>query len=116
MAIPDDSKRRAGSEEASVDVVYALPDQQFIVRLPFTPGLTAGEACRRSGLAARFSDAVTGPLVLGVHGARVDHTFRLRPGDRVEICRPLVADPRRMRVDLVSAGKVMGRNKPETGN
>jgi putative ubiquitin-RnfH superfamily antitoxin RatB of RatAB toxin-antitoxin module len=77
-----------------VEVVYATPAVQRVVRVAFVPGLTAEEAARRSGLIETLSAAERSALVLGVFGVRVQGEQRLAPGDRVEICRPLVRDPR----------------------
>jgi putative ubiquitin-RnfH superfamily antitoxin RatB of RatAB toxin-antitoxin module len=90
---------RKSLEPAPVEVVYALADVQRIVPVPFSPGLTAGEAVRRSGLASEFPAIGRERLVLGIFGARVPAERALRPGDRVEICRPLQRDPRDRRRD-----------------
>jgi putative ubiquitin-RnfH superfamily antitoxin RatB of RatAB toxin-antitoxin module len=82
------------SPDRTVEVVYALPQLQRIVRVPFEPGLTAEEAVRRSGLQAEFPEIAREPLVLGVYGVRVPSTQPLRPGDRVEVGRRLRRDPR----------------------
>jgi uncharacterized protein len=90
------------SEEAYVEVVYATPDVQRIVRLPLTPGLTAVQAVRASGLLEEFGEIGSRPLVLGLFGERVSPDRRLATGDRIEICRPLERDPRDRRRDLAS--------------
>jgi putative ubiquitin-RnfH superfamily antitoxin RatB of RatAB toxin-antitoxin module len=46
--------------------------------------------------------------VLGVWGVEVEREFALKPGDRVEISRPLTVDPRVMRRELLDDGRVMG--------
>jgi putative ubiquitin-RnfH superfamily antitoxin RatB of RatAB toxin-antitoxin module len=91
-----------------VQVLYALTDQQVIVCVDHEPGMTAAEAVEKSGLAERFPSIGDRPLVLGVWGVGVEAGYRLAPGDRVEISRPLVADPRDMRRELMSDGRVMG--------
>lgn len=97
----------AGSRQA-VQVLYALPAEQVIVELDFEPALTAGQAVRRSGLIERYPTIGAEPLILGVWGVEVAEDFVLSPGDRIEISRPLVADPRDMRRELLTDGKVMG--------
>lgn len=91
-----------------VAVLYALPEEQPIVVVAFRPGMTAGEAVALSGLPERYPAIERSPLVLGVWGVEVDPGFELSAGDRVEISRPLIADPRDMRRELVSGGRVMG--------
>jgi putative ubiquitin-RnfH superfamily antitoxin RatB of RatAB toxin-antitoxin module len=88
------------SPDPSVEVVYATADEQRIVRVPFAPGLTAEQAVQASGLLESFPDVTVRPLVLGVFGMRVELGYRLSPGDRVEIVRPLLRDPRDRRRDL----------------
>lgn len=75
-----------------VEVVRPLPDRQDIVVLELPPGATAGQAVRESGLAGDRQ-----PLRLGVGGVAVPPEERLHDGDRVEILRPLAADPREAR-------------------
>jgi len=90
----------AGKAEQTVEVVYATADDQRVVRVPFTSGLTAEEAARLSGLLEALPEINAGGLVLGVFGARVQLRHLLAPGDRVEICRPLRRDPRDRRREL----------------
>ncbi len=93
----------------AVEVVYATPEVQRVVRVSFTPGLTAAEAVRRAGVLEEFPDIQSSPLVLGVFGVRVEEDRPLAPGERVEICRSLKQDPRAMRWSLAADGGVMGR-------
>ena len=95
--------------DETVEVIYAAPETQRIVAVPFTPGLTAGQAVEHAGLLEDFPEIQALPLVLGVFGERVEQERKLLPGDRVEICRPLQQDPREMRSTLAASGGVMGR-------
>jgi len=94
-------------DSATVEVVYALPDAQSIVQIAYRPGMTALDAVERSGVIDRF-ELDLHSVVLGVFGVRVARDHVLAPGDRVEVCRPLQADPRDMRRDLAARGRVMG--------
>ncbi len=76
-----------------VEVVYALPGGQDIVPLLLAPGTTARAAVQASGLAARHPEIGTGRLRVGVFGKLVAPEALLSDGDRVEIYRPLRADP-----------------------
>ena len=96
----------------SVSVLYALPAEQAIVELEFEPGMTAAMAVDRSGLLERFPEIRGHELVLGVFGRELPPDSRLKPGDRVEISRPLLADPRTMRRDFLTEGRVMGGAEP----
>jgi putative ubiquitin-RnfH superfamily antitoxin RatB of RatAB toxin-antitoxin module len=99
----------------SVEVVYALPDVQRIVTVPFETGLTARQAVERSGLAEEFPEISAQELVLGLYGGRIDPSRVLAPGDRIEICRPLERDPRELRRELLRHGLVMGASGTADG-
>ncbi|HXF65532.1 MAG TPA: RnfH family protein [Burkholderiales bacterium] len=80
-----------------VEVVYALRDEQVLVALEVEQGTTVREAVERSGLPERFPGLQIAPGRVGVFGRVVPLEFRLRDGDRVEIYRPLLADPKQAR-------------------
>ena len=75
----------------NVEVVLAWPRRFESVRLDLPEGATVGEAIERSGLAL---DAV---VAIAVHGLRVERDAPLREGDRLELLRPLQADPKEAR-------------------
>jgi putative ubiquitin-RnfH superfamily antitoxin RatB of RatAB toxin-antitoxin module len=82
----------------AVDVAYALPQRQVLRRLSLPGGSTVEDAIRASGLCAEFPEI--DPTRVGIHGKPVPAGSILRDRDRVEIYRPLRADPkdfRRMR-------------------
>lgn len=81
-------------EFSGIEVAYALPGRQRVVRLPLEQPMSAEEAVRASGLLEEFPELAGEVLTLGVFGRRVDGQHVLRAGDRVEIYRPLKVDPR----------------------
>lgn len=100
-----------GSEtEISVEVVYALPDRQRLLSLRVPSGCTAREAVDRSGIREEFPEIDPDRQPLGVFGRRCPPDRELREGDRVEIYRPLKADPKEVRRELAARGKTMGRD------
>ena len=80
-----------------VRVVYALPQRQSIVDVQLSAGATVEEAVARSGLMADFPEVRSGPLNCAIFGRVVALTDAVRDGDRVEILRPLIADPKQSR-------------------
>lgn len=82
-----------------VEVVYALAGEQVLLRLELPAGSTAREAALRSGLDGQFAglDLATAPL--GIFGKALSRPQErlLEDGDRVEIYRPLLADPKEVR-------------------
>ncbi|MDZ7782795.1 MAG: RnfH family protein [Halioglobus sp.] len=98
-------------ETMTVEVAYALPHKQAIIEVEVPAGTTALEAARQSGIAERFEDIDLENAKLGVFGNLVAPTHVLHGGDRVEIYRPLIADPKEVR--KARAARI--RNKREGG-
>jgi putative ubiquitin-RnfH superfamily antitoxin RatB of RatAB toxin-antitoxin module len=95
---------------ARVHVACALPRRQRVVTLDLPPeGLTAGQAVQRSGLLQEFAEIAEHPLALAVYGTVCDADRPLRPGDRVEILRPLRHDPRAQRRERAAAARPVRR-------
>jgi len=80
-----------------VEVVYALPQVQRLVRVALAPGSSVADAVTASGLPREFPaiDPAAGPF--GIFGEPCPPDRILRPGDRVEIYRPLEVDPKEAR-------------------
>jgi putative ubiquitin-RnfH superfamily antitoxin RatB of RatAB toxin-antitoxin module len=84
--------------EIQVEVAYALPDKQKIVKLQVPAGTTAYNAVTLSQIDQHFDELEIVPgLKLGVWGKAVSADRVLVSGERVEIYRPLVADPKEVR-------------------
>jgi putative ubiquitin-RnfH superfamily antitoxin RatB of RatAB toxin-antitoxin module len=78
-----------------VEVVYALPHGQERLLLEMRARSTVQDAIRASGLLARHPEMAVGRI--GVWGRAVTPQTLLRDRDRVEIYRPLMADPKEIR-------------------
>jgi putative ubiquitin-RnfH superfamily antitoxin RatB of RatAB toxin-antitoxin module len=96
----------------TVEVAYALPHRQKIVELLVEPGTTALQAVERSGIQRLFPeiDLATAKMgifgqALGTKGLGLPHEHVLHPGDRVEIYRPLVSDPKEARRKRAEKGR-----------
>lgn len=90
-----------------VEVCYATPEVQAMVALTLSAGSTARQAVERSGLAARFPGVDFTNAQLGIRGKRVPGEQVLEEGDRLELLRPLTADPKETRRRLALKGKTM---------
>ncbi len=84
-----------------IEVVYALPQRQERVFLQLASGSTVQDAIEASGLLQRLPQPETGGV--GVWGRPVSPETRLRDRDRVEIYRPLLADPKKARRERAAA-------------
>ena len=80
-----------------VEVVYAAAHEQALVELSVPPGTTVRDALALSGLATRYPELDTAAGRIGIYGQVVAEETVLRDGDRVEIYRPLIADPKEAR-------------------
>lgn len=87
-----------------VEVAYALPQRQKIIAVSVTPGTTALEAVKLSGIEQEFPeiDIATAKMgifgqALGTKGLGKPDKHELKAGDRVEIYRPLISDPKEAR-------------------
>ncbi len=94
-----------------IEVAFALPADQVLMKLTVPAGTTAAEAVTRSGLAERFPDQTIEGADLSIFSRLVDGDEVLRSGDRVEILRPLKADPKEVRRALAAQGKTMGKRR-----
>ena len=84
-------------DHIQVEVAYATPEKQVIRECEVPPGTTAAEAVRMSGISAEFPGLEIDENLLGVFSRKVPPDYPLRNGDRVEIYRPLIADPKESR-------------------
>ena len=96
-------------ETIEVEFAYALPERQLILKVEVPLGASAIEAVRLSGIEEQFPEIELGKNRLGVFGKLCKPERMLQPGDRVEIYRPLIVDPRAARRALAAAGKSMGK-------
>jgi len=87
----------AGTGMLWVEVAYATPRKQAIVRLAVPAGCTVKQAIERSGIRAQFPGMKVEAGAVGIFSRKVTLEQELQEGDRVEIYRPLVADPKESR-------------------
>lgn len=89
----------AESASIAIEVVYALPERQVLLRLSVPRGTRMREAVVLSGIAAQFPGLDAQNCPLGIFGKAVARPEErvLQEGERVEIYRPLIADPKEVR-------------------
>jgi len=80
-----------------VEVVLAMPEKQELVALEVVEGTTLAEAITLSGIMEKFEGFKVDLSRVGVFGQKTGPDHVLQAGDRVEIYRPLVADPKEVR-------------------
>jgi uncharacterized protein len=84
-------------QEIIVEIAYALPDQQVIIPIRTAEGTTAEEAIKASGIIDQFPQIDLSSSKIGIFGKPGKLDTVLRNMDRVEIYRPLIADPKEIR-------------------
>jgi len=80
-----------------VQVVYATPECQRLYEVRVPRGATVRTAIAESGVLEHFRGVDINDYALGIYGERVDASAVVSEGDRIEIYRPLIADPRESR-------------------
>ena len=94
-------------EQISIEVVYALPHEQILLKLQAPQGTTVLEAVKLSGVMENYPEIDLTRNKLGIYGKLSKIDAVLRDKDRVEIYRPLLADPIEIRRQRAKEGKIM---------
>jgi putative ubiquitin-RnfH superfamily antitoxin RatB of RatAB toxin-antitoxin module len=89
-----------------VEIVYALPDAQALLQVQLAEGATVSDAIRASGVLESFPDIDLTKNKVGIFSKLVKLDEVVRNKDRVEIYRPLIADPKEVRRKRAKEGKV----------
>jgi hypothetical protein len=80
-----------------VEVAYAKPQEQWILVVEIGEGASIRTAIQASGILERFPEIDLAQVSVGIFGKPCGLETSPRPGDRIEIYRPLIADPRTAR-------------------
>ncbi|MFA5626732.1 MAG: RnfH family protein [Thiohalomonadaceae bacterium] len=101
------------SELFKIEVAYARDDVQVILPVEVEEGATVQQAVERSGVLERFPEIDLAVNKVGIFGRLVKLDETLRARDRVEIYRPLIADPKEVRKQRAAEGKQMKKGGGE---
>lgn len=102
------------SESYGIEVVYALPQEQILLKLQVPPDTTVAEAIRLSGILQTCPEIDLGRNKFGIFGKLTQADTVLRDRDRIEIYRPLRADPKEVRRKRAEQGKNMKKGSGDT--
>ncbi|MDR0779923.1 MAG: RnfH family protein [Pseudomonadales bacterium] len=96
----------------TVEVVYALAERQCLIALELAPGATALDAVVQSGITREFPGIDLASVQMGIFSKCLDGKtlplpgdYRLKPRDRVEIYRLLLADPKAARAQRAAKAR-----------
>lgn len=95
------------SDRINVEVVYALTHEQILLKQSVPAGTTVDGAIQASGILAKHPEIDLSKNKLGIFGKLTKADAVLRDKDRVEIYRPLIADPKEVRRQRAEEGKAM---------
>lgn len=95
------------SDKINIEVVYALANEQTLLRQQLPAGTTVVEAIQASGVLDKHPEIDLATNKLGIFGKLAKPDAVLRDKDRIEIYRPLIADPKEVRRKRAEEGKVM---------
>jgi hypothetical protein len=94
-------------EKIKIELVYALPTEQFLLKSEVPKGTTIAEAVKLSGIQDKHPEIDLEKGKFGIFGKLSKTDTVLREKDRIEIYRPLIADPKEVRRKRAEEGKVM---------
>ncbi|MGL5037677.1 MAG: RnfH family protein [Aeromonas sp.] len=103
------------SDQLHIEVVYALAQQQTVIALRVAPDTCVLAAIELSGIVQKHPEIDLVVNKLGIYSRPVKGCDGLRDGDRIEIYRPLIADPRELRKQRAEKAKEEGRADSVTG-
>lgn len=95
------------NQPITVEVLYALPHEQTLLKVQLPQGSTLADAIKNSGILEKHPEIDLANNKLGIFGKLSKQDVVLRDRDRVEIYRPLIADPKEVRKKRAEEGKVM---------
>lgn len=94
-------------DKFKIEVVYALPQVQTLLTVEVPSGATVEQGIRLSGMLDKHPEIDLANSKVGIFGKLVKLDVALREKDRIEIYRPLIADPKEVRRKRAEEGKVM---------
>jgi putative ubiquitin-RnfH superfamily antitoxin RatB of RatAB toxin-antitoxin module len=98
-----------------VEVTYATPQKQLVIPVNVDDGITVKDAIELSGIKKEFPEINLETDPVGIFGKHTTLDHILREKDRVEIYRPLIADPKEIRRQRAEQGKKMKKGGDQDG-
>ncbi|MGS2721320.1 RnfH family protein [Paraglaciecola aestuariivivens] len=102
-------------KQISIEVAYATPEKQALLEVVIEQDTTVEQAILASGMLKRFPDIDLTKLKVGIWNRTCKLSDVPKKGDRIEIYRPLIADPKEARRRRAEKAKEEGRANKVTG-
>lgn len=90
--------------KTKIEIAYATPQKQVILEREVKPGTSIREVVKQSGINQHFPEIDLENCKLGIFSKPVAADYELSDGDRIEIYRPLIADPKEIRRQRAAQG------------
>ncbi len=103
------------SSNINVEVIFALPQEQITFKVRVEQGATAQQVIEASGILVKYPEIDLKTNKLGIYSRLIKLDTEIADGERVEIYRPLIADPKEMRKRRAGKAKEEGRLHEKTG-
>ncbi|MDE2118280.1 MAG: RnfH family protein [Betaproteobacteria bacterium] len=101
------------NDKINIEVVYALPHEQILLQLQIPQHTTVAEAIKLSGVMEKYPEIDLDKNKFGIYGKLTRADAVLRDKDRIEVYRPLLADPKEVRRKRAEEGKAMKKGGGE---
>lgn len=92
------------NDKTMIEIAYATPELQKIIECEVNSDISPRDAVRQSAIRQYFTDIDPETCDLGVFGKPIAEDYKLVDGDRIEIYRPLIADPKEVRRQRAAKG------------
>lgn len=102
-------------QRITIEVAYALPEKQSLLQLQVVQGSTVEQAIEKSGILVSHPEIDLSENKVGIWSKTCKLNAELKDGDRIEIYRPLIADPKEVRKRRAERAKQEGRADKITG-
>ena len=93
------------SSGIAIEIAHARPGKQVLLAFSVEPGTSLMDAIEQSGIREHFPNLLIEPDKVGIFGRKVGPDYQLKAGDRIEIYRPLIADPKEVRRERARQNK-----------
>lgn len=93
------------TDRITVEICYALPEKQTLLSLEVEASATIGEIISQSGIIELYPEIDLTQNKVGIFSKLAKLTDTLHDGDRIEIYRPLIADPKEVRKQRAEKNK-----------
>ena len=97
------------SETLLIELAYATPERQLILECEVENGSSARDIVRQSSIQQHFPEIDLEQCDIGVWGKKVADDYQPEEGDRIEVYRPLIADPKEVRRQRAERGLRTGK-------